>query len=141
MKKDQIKKLTLNEAIQLVWADEEGKFMSDLCKHDPDLASLAFNVTRHRGLGEVFVEMYKDSDNYHHTAYFMSVEIKKPIPRRNVQELDFSTERNVGGIWPGLLYDNETVCGREVPEENSWRARNQLDDGVRILEDFGNYFL
>ncbi|PIN80363.1 hypothetical protein COV11_04215, partial [Candidatus Woesearchaeota archaeon CG10_big_fil_rev_8_21_14_0_10_30_7] len=46
-----------------------------LCEQDPDLAVRVFNITNHLTLGETFVEMYKDNEQYHHSAYFISVDL------------------------------------------------------------------
>ena len=58
----------------------------ELCEQDPDLAVRVFNITNHLTLGETFVEMYKDNEQYHHSAYFISVDLEKPIKRKNESE-------------------------------------------------------
>ena len=53
-----------------------------LVKDDPLFVDRAFTIFRDAQLGRLFVDEYADSQDFHHTAYFISVELGTPINRR-----------------------------------------------------------
>ncbi|GEM_PF-6445363 len=54
-----------------------------LIHQDPDLAERIFTVFGDSQLGELYVKTYRYSDERHHSAYFISVALGNPVPRRN----------------------------------------------------------
>ena len=56
----------------------------NMVRETPDLAMRVFHIFHDPVIGIEFVKMYQDSDDYHHSAYHISVELGKPIERRRV---------------------------------------------------------
>ncbi|MEK6909097.1 MAG: hypothetical protein AABX23_03540 [Nanoarchaeota archaeon] len=59
------------------------KMKKDIVSENPELAQRIFQLFRDTEIGEMFVKKYAEGE-YHHTAYFISLEIRQPIDRHPV---------------------------------------------------------
>jgi|SRR3989339_544822 len=88
-----------------------------------------------RDLGRLFVHKYANNNDYHHSAYFVSVELGEPIQRRKNETLDLGVATPggrlacMGGV--GIVYYGST----KDEFGPSWGWQNRWDNAAKACED------
>lgn len=69
--------------LDIILERDDRKLRRKVILKDPELAIRIFSVFGHQTLGKEFVKEYDGSEDYHHSAYFISRELGIEIERRN----------------------------------------------------------
>jgi hypothetical protein len=88
-----------------------------------------------KSLGQAFVAEYASNPNYHHTAYFASLTLGKPIQRKPVESLNpVRDDEGDCRIIRSSRYIGNAVSDTHSLTELNWRESNGWDDIVRVHE-------
>ncbi|MEK6856362.1 MAG: hypothetical protein AABX66_04370 [Nanoarchaeota archaeon] len=116
--------------------EADASFMEQLVKTEPEKAFRFFHLFKYKPLGVLLVETYKDSSDYNHSAFFVSVAISAPITRMESKFPKAFTPRGWGQdeILRHAERDwSRNYCGNPHPD-SEWRQQAGADNNAGLYE-------